>query len=53
MRRHYAAEYASVQVEPATGLLKPADAARDTPSTRGSALSGARLRGPSEPRRTR
>ena len=53
MRKHYAAEYATVGVGAASGLVKPAQRAADTPATRGSARAGAQLRGKSEPRRTR
>lgn len=53
MRKHYAAEYQTVVVDPASGLLKPATPAVDKPSMRGSASAGAQLRGKSEPRRTR
>lgn len=53
MREHYAAEYQTVAVNPASGLLKPAKPTVDKPSTRGSASAGAQLRGKSEPRRTR
>ncbi|MCX2863990.1 hemerythrin domain-containing protein [Paucibacter sp. PLA-PC-4] len=53
MREHYAAEYQTVAVNPASGLLKPAKPKVDKPSTRGSASAGAQLRGKSEPRRTR
>jgi len=52
MRKHYASEYESVSVAASTGRLRPADSAADKPSTRGNARAGARLRGPSEPRRT-
>ncbi|WP_442953312.1 hemerythrin domain-containing protein [Paucibacter sp. XJ19-41] len=53
MRKHYAAEYQTVAVNPASGLLKPAKPAVDKPALRGSASAGAQLRGKSEPRRTR
>ena len=53
MRRHYAAEYESLVVAAASGRVKPANSAADKPSKRGSASAGARLRGKSEPRRTR
>jgi len=53
MRKHYAAEYKTVAVNPASGLVKPANPAADKPATRGSATAGAQLRGRSEPRRTR
>jgi hypothetical protein len=53
MRRHYAAEYETVTVEAASGRVKPAKRAADEPATRGDARQGARLRGTSEPRRTR
>lgn len=52
MRKHYAAEYQSVVVDEA-GLVKPARPEADRPAARGSAKAGARLRGRSEPRRTR
>jgi hypothetical protein len=53
MRRHYAAEYQTVAVSPASGLVKPTKPAADKPATRGSASAGAQLRGKSAPRRTR
>ncbi|MGQ3053333.1 MAG: hemerythrin domain-containing protein [Roseateles sp.] len=53
MRKHYAAEYQTVAVSAATGLVKPANPAADKPATRGNASAGAQLRGKSEPRRTR
>lgn len=53
MRKHYAAEYKSVSVNPASGLVKPAKPAADKPAMRGSASAGAQLRGKSQPRRTR
>lgn len=53
MRRHYGAEYETVVVAAASGLVKPARRASDRPATRGSASAGARLRGSGEPRRTR
>jgi len=53
MRKHYAAEYQTVAVNPASGLVKPSKPAADKPATRGSAAAGAQLRGKSEPRRTR
>jgi hypothetical protein len=53
MRRHYAAEYQTVVVSPASGRVKPAKRAADKPATRGSASAGAHLRGKGEPRRTR
>jgi hypothetical protein len=53
MRKHYAAEYATVGVGAVSGLVKPARRAADTPATRGSARAGAQLRGKGEPRRTR
>ncbi|MBL8278754.1 MAG: hemerythrin domain-containing protein [Pelomonas sp.] len=52
MRKHYAAEYQTVAVSSATGLVQPARPAADTPATRGNAQAGARLRGKSAPRRT-
>jgi hemerythrin HHE cation binding domain-containing protein len=52
MRRHYAAEYETVVVATASGLVKPANRAADRPATRGSARAGAKLRGKSPPRRT-
>ncbi len=53
MREHYAAEYRTVAVNGASGLLQPAKPAVDKPALRGSASAGAQLRGKSEPRRTR
>ena len=53
MRRHYAAEYETVAIAAASGRVKPTKHSADKPATRGSARSGARLRGKSEPRRTR
>lgn len=53
MRRHYADEYESVVVAAASGLVRPAKRAADTPATRGNARTGAKLRGKSEPRRSR
>ena len=53
MRKHYAAEFQSLVVAAASGLVKPAKSEADKPATRGSARAGARLRGKSEPRRTR
>jgi len=53
MRKYYAAEYATVAVEAASGRVKPARPAADKPATRGNASAGAQLRGKSEPRRTR
>ena len=53
MRRHYAAEYDSVAVAAASGLVMPAKRAADKPATRGNARAGSQLRGKSEPRRTR
>src|SRR4030095_10906624 len=53
MRRHYAAEYETVAIATASGLVKPAKRAADKPTTRGNARTGAQLRGKSEPRRTR
>ena len=53
MRRHYAAEYQSVDVSATTGRVQPAGPAADRPATRGSARAGAQLRGKSAPRLTR
>ena len=53
MRKHYAAEYETVTVAAASGLVKPANRVADKPATRGNARTGAQLRGKSEPRRTR
>lgn len=53
MRKHYAAEFQTVAVSEATGLVKPAKPAADKPATRGSAKAGATLRGKSAPKRTR
>lgn len=53
MRKHYAAEFQTVAVSEATGLVKPAKPAADKPSTRANAKAGAALRGMSKPRRTR
>jgi hemerythrin-like domain-containing protein len=53
MRRHYAAEYETVVVAPASGLVKPAKRTDDKPASRGNASAGASMRGKSEPRRTR
>lgn len=53
MRKHYAAEYKTVEVHPASGLVKPAKPGVDKPATRGNASAGAQMRGKSEPRRTR
>lgn len=53
MRKHYAAEFQTVAVYEATGLLKPARPAADRPATRGNADAGAQLRGKSKPRRMR
>jgi len=53
MRKHYAAEYATVAVAAATGRVKPAKNAADRPATRGDPRAGAQLRGTSKPRRTR
>jgi hypothetical protein len=53
MRKHFADEYKTVTVDAASGLLEPANPAAVKPATRGSASAGARLRGKSEPRRTR
>ena len=52
MRRHYAAEYETVAVSGASGLLRPAKRAVDKPAARGNARTGAQLRGKSKPRRT-
>ena len=53
MRRHYAAEFASVAVAAASGRVGPAQRVADTPATRGNANAGAQRRGKGEPRRTR
>jgi hypothetical protein len=53
MRKHYAADYASVAVAETSGRVKPAQQAADRPAARGNARAGAQLRGKSEPRRTR
>lgn len=53
MRKHYAAEFQTVTVSDATGLVKPARPAADKPATRGNADAGAQLRGKGKPRRTR
>ena len=53
MRKHYAADYQTVAISPASGLVKPARRAADAPATRGNARTGAQLRGRGEPRRTR
>jgi len=53
MRRHYAAEYETVAIAAASGLVKPAKRAADSSATRGNVRTGAQLRGKSEPRRTR
>lgn len=53
MRKHYASEYESVSVAASTGRVRAADSAADKPSTRGNARAGAKLRGSSDPRRTR
>ena len=53
MRKHYAAEYGTVAVAAASGLVEPAKRAADKPATRGSAHAGAQRRGKGEPRRTR
>ena len=52
MRRHYAAEYETVNVA-ASGLVKPAKRSADKPATRGNARTGKQVRGKGEPRRTR
>ncbi len=52
MRRHYADEYETVAIATASGLVKPAKHAADTPAARGNARGGAALRGKSAPRRT-
>lgn len=49
MRKHYAAEYASVTVTAASGLVSPVKRAADKAATR----AGAQLRGKSGPSRTR
>jgi len=53
MRRHYAAEYETVAVAAASGLVKPAKRAAEKPAAQGNARTGARRRGKSPPRRTR
>lgn len=53
MRKHYAAEYQSVDVSATTGRVQPAGPAAGTPATRGNARAGAQLRGRSAPRLTR
>lgn len=53
MRKYYADEYGSVTVAPDTNLVRPADGRANRPSRRGDASAGAKLRGRSEPRRTR
>jgi hypothetical protein len=53
MRRHYAAEIASVEVSTKSGRVRPADPSVRKPSTRGNPRAGARRRGRAEPRRTR
>lgn len=53
MRRHYAAEFASVTVVDESGRVAPASPSARKPSTRGSARAGAQQRGKSKPRRTR
>ncbi len=53
MRKLYAAEYASLTVHAASGLVAPAKRAADKPATRGNAQAGAKLRAKGEPRRTR
>ena len=52
MRRHYAAEYETVAIAAASGLVKPATREADKPAARGNARTGAQLRGKSTPRRT-
>ena len=52
MRSHYAAEYQTVAIAAASGLVKPAKRAADKPATRGNARTGAQLRSKSAPRRT-
>ncbi|MDY0747655.1 hemerythrin domain-containing protein [Paucibacter sp. R3-3] len=52
MRKHYAAEFQSVAVSLASGLVKPAKPEANKPAARGSADAGATLRGRSKPRRT-
>jgi hypothetical protein len=53
MREHYAGDYGSVTVAADTKLVRPAHDRTDRPSRRGDARAGAKLRGRSEPRRTR
>ena len=53
MRKHYADEYATVAVAATTGLVTPAKRGAAKPATSGKASAGAKLRGKSEPRRTR
>ena len=53
MRKHYAAEFQTVAVSEATGLVKPAKASADKPSLRGNAKAGAQLRGTSKPHHPR
>jgi len=52
MRKLYVAQYDTVAVAAATGLVKPAKQASDGAATRGNARAGAQLRGKSAPRRT-
>jgi len=52
MRKLYVAQYDTVAVAAATGLVKPTKQASDRAATRGNARAGAQLRGKSAPRRT-
>jgi hypothetical protein len=52
LRRHYAAEYETITIAAASGLVKPAKRAADTRATRGDARAGAQIRAKGEPRRT-
>jgi hypothetical protein len=51
MRTHYAAEYGTVAIAPG-GTVMPARSRMDRPAARASTRAGAKLRGPSKPRRT-
>lgn len=53
LRKDYAAEYETVTVAAASGLVKPARRSADKRATRGDADAGATMRGKGEPRRTR
>lgn len=53
MREHYAEDYRSVDVSESSGRVRPADGSANRPGSRGSAKAGARMRGKSEPKRTR